>query len=155
MVDISAIAGALTSLKAASEMTKAMIGLRDAETFRNKAIELQSVVLEAQAGAAAAYATQSELANRIGELERKIMQFENWDAEKKRYELKAVYKGYLAYALKPEMAAGEPAHYLCPSCYQKGQKSILQEGYGSLGENRLACPDCKVHIVTGYEPIGI
>lgn len=37
----------ITSLRAALDLTKAMIGLRDAEAFRSKSIELQGVILEA------------------------------------------------------------------------------------------------------------
>lgn len=44
MVDVAAISGLIGSLKAASDIVRAMIGLRDAETFRSKAIELQGLV---------------------------------------------------------------------------------------------------------------
>lgn len=41
------IAAAVTGIRAPLDITKAMVGLRDAETFRAKSIELQGVVLEA------------------------------------------------------------------------------------------------------------
>jgi len=44
---LAEISAALTSLRAAFDLSKAMIGLRDAEAFRSKSIELQSAVLEA------------------------------------------------------------------------------------------------------------
>jgi hypothetical protein len=40
------IAAAITGIRSALDVTKAMIGLRDAETFRAKSIELQGLILE-------------------------------------------------------------------------------------------------------------
>ena len=41
------IAAAVTGIRAALDIAKAMVGLRDAEAFRAKSIELQGVVLDA------------------------------------------------------------------------------------------------------------
>jgi hypothetical protein len=41
------IAAAVTGIRAALDIAKAMVGLRDAEVFRTKAIALQSVILDA------------------------------------------------------------------------------------------------------------
>lgn len=47
MVDMSAIAGALSLLTAANDIAQAMIGLRDAAAFQSKLIELQAKIIEA------------------------------------------------------------------------------------------------------------
>jgi hypothetical protein len=44
---VAEIAAAVTGVRSALDITKAMVGLRDAEAFRAKSIELQTVVLEA------------------------------------------------------------------------------------------------------------
>jgi hypothetical protein len=44
---VAEIGMGLTSLNAALNIVKAMIGLRDAEAFRTKAIELQGVIAQA------------------------------------------------------------------------------------------------------------
>jgi hypothetical protein len=44
---VAEISAGLTSLRAALDITKAMVSLRDAEAFRAKSIELQGIVLEA------------------------------------------------------------------------------------------------------------
>lgn len=41
MVDMSAIAGMISALKGASDITKAMVDLRDAAAVQGKVIELQ------------------------------------------------------------------------------------------------------------------
>jgi hypothetical protein len=48
MVDVSAIAGVMSSLKVAGDITKAAVGLRDAQALQSKVIELQGVILSAQ-----------------------------------------------------------------------------------------------------------
>ena len=53
MVDMAAIAIVAKSLETAADITKAMIGLRDASMIQEKVIELQGVILSAQQGALA------------------------------------------------------------------------------------------------------
>ena len=56
MGEITALTG---SLKAAGDMAKAMIGLRDAQVFQAKAIELQGAILGAQSDAMGAMTAHS------------------------------------------------------------------------------------------------
>jgi hypothetical protein len=48
MVDVSAIAGAASALKGATDIAQALIGLRDAQAMQAKIMELNSKILEAQ-----------------------------------------------------------------------------------------------------------
>jgi hypothetical protein len=54
------ITAALTGIRSALDITKAMINLRDAEAFRSKSIELQGVMLETLEKAIAAREAQTE-----------------------------------------------------------------------------------------------
>ena len=78
----------------------------------------------------------------------------NWDAEKLRYKLAAPFAGCMVYALQKSMCEGKTAHYLCASCFQKGQPSILQsvEGgrKGGAFHSSFACSVCKTEAFTGY-----
>ena len=142
---LAEIASALTSLKAAFDMTKAMKDIRDATSFQGKVFELQRTILEAQSQAIEARDAHSADVKRIGQLEEEIARLKAWDGEKERYELIAVGHGAFVYALKPEMAGGEPSHWLCTTCYQKRQKSILQE-MGRMPDRSYAiwrCPSCQ------------
>jgi hypothetical protein len=65
-----------------------------------------------------------------------------WDTEKQRYELKTVGTGVVAYMLKPTERASEPPHWLCPSCYAKGQKAFLQ------------ATGVRVHMMNVYKCVG-
>ena len=141
------IALAVTSIRSALDIAKAMVGLRDAETFRAKSIELQTVILEAlnqSIEAREAYAAQLD---RIRALEAEVAELKAWGAEKERYELKKVGAGgTVAYMLKPEARGAEPPHWLCPNCYAQGKKAFLQ-GSSLSGANRVyTCPACKTYI---------
>jgi hypothetical protein len=71
------------------------------------------------------------------------MRMKDWATERERYALKRYYPGSFAFALKPEMAAGEPSHRLCANCYENGQKSILQQTGNMNRFPVVACARCK------------
>jgi hypothetical protein len=150
---LAEISAALTSLRAAFDLTKAMVGLRDAEVFRSKSIELQGVVLEAlekSIEAREAYATQ---ADRIRALEAEVARLKNWDAEKQNYELKHIGSGSMAYMLKPDKRGTEPPHWLCPTCFAKGEKSFLNAMGKSAGRGWLYhCTGCDAHRAAHHSP---
>lgn len=116
-------------------------GLKDINdgVVRNEAIfELTSKMLDAQQEYAALLA-------RVGELEKKLAQFENWEATKQRYELKRHGdKKIPAYALKEGVEPAELAHSICPDCYENRKRSILQEEtrYSSGTRTSLFCNAC-------------
>src|SRR5437868_5960993 len=105
MVDMTAISGLASSLKAVSEITKAMIGIRDGAMLQAKAIELNEIILSAQQSALDANIAQSELTQRVRDLEAKITKLESWDTEKRRYELAEIGAGGFAHVVKPTMQA--------------------------------------------------
>lgn len=151
MVELPAIASALAALKAAKDIAQAMVGLRDSQAFQAKVIEFQSRILDAQAATSAANEERSMLIERIGALEEEVAKAQAWDAQAKRYELVELHRSNFAYAMKKERRSAEPMHYLCASCYQKRQKSILQ-GYTRLGMHHLVCPLCKLEVIHSVDP---
>jgi hypothetical protein len=146
MPDMTAIAHALTALKAAKDIAETMIGLRDTAAFQGKLLEFQSKIIDANNAAFSAQEERSSLLDRIRDLEKQVADFEAWEAEKQRYELKEVGPRKFAYVLKPNADRAEPPHWICASCYQKTQKSVLQgeEFYG--GGWTHICPTCKAKI---------
>src|SRR4051812_38889240 len=122
---VEAFAG-MSALKSAYDLAKGLIDVRDATVLQGKVFELQRQILSAQESALAANNAQATLLEEISQLKAAIAGFEAWDTEKKRYQLTDFGGGTFAYVLKPEAAAGEPAHRLCARCYGEGHKSILQ-----------------------------
>ena len=135
----------LSVFKTMLDMAKALKDIND-RTIRNAAvIELQEKIFTARE-------QQSALAERVRDLEKEVTDFKAWGTEKQRYELVELYGGSLAYTVKETMRGTEPTHYICASCYQKGQKSLMQGVESSLGERQLRCPECKLEITHSFDP---
>jgi hypothetical protein len=149
MVDLSAIAGALSSLKAANDIAQAMVGLRDATAFQSKLIEFQAKIIEANNSAFAAHDERAALLQKIDDLEKQVAKLEAWEAEKQRYQLQEFPPGVFLRVLKPAMANSEPIHRLCAKCYEDGKKSILQSAGTVHGQETLNCHGCDARMVVG------
>jgi len=143
MVDVSAIAGTVSALKGAMDISKAMIGLHDAQAMQTKVIELNSKILEAQSSAFSANDERTTLIERVRDLEKEVATLKAWETEKQRYKLSQVAPGLTAYTMKEGMENGEPPHHLCANCYQKGQKRVMQTEHRNPGHATvLVCHDC-------------
>ena len=153
MPDMAAFASAFASLKAAGEIAKALVHLRDTATFQTQLIELQGQILSAQASALTAQADQSALLERKRDLEEEVASLKAWDAEKQNYELAEIrqmggsQKAVFAYRLKSQAEPAQPSHYLCANCYTHGEKSILQPVLLERGRiDILLCQGCGSHL---------
>jgi hypothetical protein len=78
-----------------------------------------------------------------------MAKLEGWEREKKRYQLEQLPPGVFVYALKPDMAAGEPLHQICQTCYQRGKKSILHSSERASGLHNLECHECGTRLTVG------
>ena len=125
MVDIAAIAGFATSVRAPVEITKAMKDVRDANLMQTKVFELTREIMSAQSYAIEAMSAQSALLTRIRELEEKIAALETWNAEKGRYYLKSIQTGVMVYALKEGMENGEEPPLSVSHMLQQRQEIYL------------------------------
>jgi hypothetical protein len=108
MVDMAAVAGLMTSLRSIVEITKAMKDVSDANMIQTKVFELTREIMAAQACALEAQTAQSELLNRVRDLETEITKLEAWNAEKQRYKLTDLGRGMTTYTPKEGMEGGEP-----------------------------------------------
>lgn len=154
MPDISAIAGAVASLNAAVNITKAMKDLRDWSIVQSKVIELQSIILDAQGSLFAANEERATLIERVRQLEKQLANSEAGETEKQRYEMVDIGDGNVAYALKSGMRGSEPPHYACANCYSAGKISRLTHfDFPSLGK-KVDCPSCKASMIIrkGWKP---
>ena len=144
MVVAETIAG-LGAIKTAFDLAKGLKDIDDTARRNAAVIELQEKILSAQQA-------QAALVERVGELETEVAGFEKWEAEKERYQLTDFGGNTFAYALKPEAANGEPPHRLCPNCYQKRQKALLQFEFvsGVSGREKWKCPSCSSEFEFGH-----
>jgi hypothetical protein len=134
-----ALAG-LSALKTAFDLAKGLKDISDVAIRNAAIIELQEKILSAQR-------MQSALAEKVNDLEKEVAGLKAWGADKERYQLAEVASGVLAYAIKEAVRGAEPEHHLCPDCYQKGQKSVLQKEYHEIGRaSLLVCHQCGLDL---------
>ena len=136
---VGEILAGLSGFKALYDAAKALKDMNDA-TIRNAAvIELQEKIL-------AAREAQSALLERVSDLEKEVASFEAWNAQSKRYELKELGSGSLAYMLKRDTRDAEPPHWICATCYGQHRVSIIQHTKTPGHGLRYRCPVCNTEI---------
>ncbi|MCZ8171256.1 MAG: hypothetical protein O9272_05905, partial [Brevundimonas sp.] len=136
-------------LKAAYDLIQGLNAAAKEVAVNQVKVDLTRHILEAQQALMAASSAQADAAQAIKNLEQRLMEFENWEAERKRYELADTGKGSVAYRLREGMEAGEPAHWLCPHCFEKRKKSIMKHETIPQGRaNILVCHPCGLEVVT-------
>jgi hypothetical protein len=118
---VAEISAAVTSLNATMQIAKAMVGLRDAEAFRSKSIEMQQTILDALGNGIAAREAYSAQLDEIRTLKAEVADLKAWNTEKQNYELKKAGDAAVAYMLKPEARGTKPPHWLCPNCFENGK----------------------------------
>lgn len=84
----------------------------------------------------------AEVKAQNAKLQEALAKAQEWDTEAARYQFVERFPGTFVYARKPPLADGEPMHYLCPACFQKRQKSFLQDAgiHGIYGR----CHQCDI-----------
>jgi hypothetical protein len=143
---VAEVFAGLSAFKTMFDTAKALKDMNDA-VIRNAAVsDLWEQIFAAQTR----YASAIE---EIHNLEKKLAEFENWKAQKQRYELKDVGLGALAYVVKESMSDSEPPHQICAACYQHDKKSILQPDE-TVTEKILVCPECKSRLTVGHNSWG-
>jgi hypothetical protein len=145
---VAEIFGGISAFKTMFDIAKSMKDMNDASIRNGAVIDLQEQILSAQA-------FQSELAEQVRSLKTEIANFETWETEKNKYELKAIAPTAFAYVYKSGPQFTEPPHWLCANCYQNRKKSFLQYvNAGPAGKDHLkhvwGCGLCKGQIMVHY-----
>lgn len=150
--DMTLIQSAVTGLKTAFDLTQTLVGLKVGAEVNAKAIELQQVVMSAQANAFAAQSQQFTMLEEIRALKEEVARIKAWERQKQRYKLHEPWGSIFVYALKESMSEGEPAHWICTNCYENSSRSILQFAFNQQIGRHYSCPTCKA--VVSYPLLG-
>jgi hypothetical protein len=144
---VAEVFGGLSAIKTAFDIAKGLKDIDDAARRNAAVIELQEKILTAQQA-------QAVLVETVGSLEKEVAQLKAWEADKQRYELKALAPGLVAFALKPTMSNGEPMHYICANCCAAGKKSYLQQHISGPYYDQFKCRGCgdEIPINKGTPP---
>ncbi|MEN9659185.1 MAG: hypothetical protein RL571_2650 [Pseudomonadota bacterium] len=153
-MDMTAVQAMMGSLKAATDISKALFDLRTTAEVQGKVIEIQNALLSAQSSALEATNAQFLLQERVRELEAQIKSFEDWGNQQQRYSLVNPWRGAAqVYALKKEHAEGEEPHFLCTNCFHNKKRVILNPS-SKDGWVYMICPTCKSTCATGFRGVG-
>jgi hypothetical protein len=140
---LEAITGPLnTATKTLQELMEVRDLVKFGDTFR----KMHGEILAAMGSAAAGYRRELSLLEDISALKTKVADFETWDTEKERYDLKPLGWGAYAYMLKPEGRGPEPAHWVCTNCYGNKRISIIQRAFKKGDGYAYLCPACHADI---------
>ncbi len=142
------IVAAVQSTKALAELLKAANGLSNYVELLTAVNTVQEKLSQALVSNLESAEKQAALSERVRELEKQLAAVENWEHQMQRYALFEFPTKALAYAIKPGMEQGAPLHYLCTTCVDKKQKTILQP-HGRF----LRCQMCQSDIeIQKFEP---
>jgi hypothetical protein len=144
---LSEIVAGIGALKTASEIAKTLIDMDDKVALNDLAIKLQSQILTAQEAAISAQ-------GRIQELESLVRASDEWKEQKDRYKLVDYGAGTFAWQLRTECSNGEPAHRLCPKCFEQRKRAILQfKNRTYAHQDFYVCNSCDTEFFFGaYNP---
>lgn len=143
------IAAALGSLKTMSEIGSGLLAAKTLDEVRERTMDLQTRFLDIQQSLIATQLQMAAMQDENIKLRRELASAQGRATILDRYELmKFPETGAIAYQLKAqERQAGEPPHYICPNCYEKGTRVILQEN-GRM----LYCGGCNLSVATRRPP---
>jgi len=133
----------ITTFNALQDIAKAMLNLRDFAKINSKLIELQGAIITAQGQAIAIQQSYATLETKTRDLEAECMRLKDWSAEKQKYTIREIATGVFAYVLNEAMPDFERAHKYCCNCFERGQKSILQQSKGPQRNLDLTCQNCR------------
>jgi hypothetical protein len=132
-----------------------LMEVRDLVKFGDTFRKMHSDVLAAQSSALAGYTRELTLLDEIGQLKKRVAEFETWNTQKQRYELKFLGYGAYAYMLKPDARGTEPPHWACTNCYEHGHIVTIQYGVLKRGDGHAwFCPSCHNTVMPSHEGLG-
>ncbi|MER2537658.1 MAG: hypothetical protein ABTQ26_00300 [Azonexus sp.] len=140
------IGAAISSLSAAFGIAKSAMEARDEvkaqaaiADFNAKHIALSMAALDLVEKLNTLLRTNHDLETKIAEHQRKT-------GERDNYSLHELAPGRFAYRFKPADVSGDPVHYVCQLCYDKGIKSVLRLQEASEYTSRyLSCLEASAH----------
>lgn len=154
MAEPLTISTVVSGLSGLANLVTEIVGAKRAHDRDALFSEFQKGMIYVQSRELTQLAENLALLERNNDLEKQIVKFKSWEAEKLRYSL--VNPGALGfvYSLKESVKGSEPSHWICATCYQDSKKSILHT-LNQGGWPVIACPSCKTEIRSGSRDIPV
>lgn len=141
------LTAAMASLKVAGELALAAVSAQQRAKVQEALTEVNERLHKTSAAALASLEQVTTLRGRVQELEAENRRLRDWETEAQRYALREVAKGVFAYLEKDNVQPPQAAVKLCPTCYQRREKSVLQQQDVLVGRQlKLTCFACKFDV---------
>ncbi len=131
----------LGNIKTGIDLIGAIVGEAAFGKYRGQLREIEGSLISARTMISQLLDEKDSVLKAKQEAEQELVKLKAWDAEKANYELVEIFLGVFVYGLKASVKTGEPKHCLCPRCYERSQKSILQVQY-QVSPPPLECSRC-------------
>ncbi|MCL4759748.1 MAG: hypothetical protein KJZ96_15545 [Rhodocyclaceae bacterium] len=141
-MDFSSLVAAKEGVGAICNGVKALLDAKEFAAVHEKLLPLLGAAVDANGKLLDVQTVADAAHRRIRELEAEVAALKDWEEDKRRYRLHEVVPGTFVYRVDPAVHGAEPVHELCPNCYQKRVKSILQRGGVEQQHRTLRCPEC-------------
>lgn len=157
-----AVVGLIQAAGALINLGTSISSTTDAAKRNADLLEFQKALIGLNGLIATVQQDNATLRGQKDEAEAALKRMQDWEVQKQRYQLVAPFPACMVYALKQEASSGEPPHYLCAACFQKGQRSILQgmetttrRKKDTVGQSFsvYACSVCEAEAVTHWKNV--
>jgi hypothetical protein len=146
---IESISAVLTILKRASSAALSLHRISKDAAVNKKAVELTNAIIALQKYIMSVQAQYAKVVDAKRDLEKKLMEAEDWSKTQSHYDLKKLRSGFLVRSPNKLHPSPQPLHWLCANCYDKKNKSVLQPEQGE--EYQLVCPQCNLTVELAEE----
>lgn len=145
---LSEIPAALAAINTLKDLAKAVSSAKVDAALREQAIESNFAISDALNALITVQTQHQALLHEKDELEKRLVEIEDWKAEAEKYTLTSIAEGLFAYALKPDYKSTAPPHWLCSNCYEAKKKSVLQFEYWPPAHlNSFHCKHCDARLL--------
>jgi hypothetical protein len=140
---IAELNAGFSAAKHAYTVVKGISDLKNQTEINSAIFDVQQNLLSVQQQLSEAQQRFDELAAQKKNLEIELANRDAWEKTASRYKLTEIAENLFIYALIDSQ--DEPAHWLCPNCFQNRKKSILQKK--NVSQRNHTCPNCGFDII--------
>lgn len=147
-MDMNTLAAAQTSIKALFTLARVATAATVDHQVKDRLIEIQSGILEAQEKLGDAQSERLELLHLVAELREKVRIHETKVAALASYALHEIEPGKFLYKFIPD-ERGTVDHFACPTCYNSEKVTVLQTSKNDSQQTLYECRTCCFVLCVG------
>jgi len=157
---IAEIATGITAAKNGITILKGVKSVADNAKMEVALSELRDCIAQTQESLLAAQQSIHALTEEKADLKKQLVEIDEWNTEKSKYQLAEIREGLCLYAYTPSDDDTTPAHWACPNCFSQKHVSILQKIHSRTSDYLCPTNDCgfsispkelpPVRVKTGY-----